>query len=174
VAGSAELRNDDVETQKVDTTTAPGRPRSLNDDGVYAALRDKESAGDNYRCEGQVIEDLTPPAPLCPATKVQGPGRCSDVINLHVTSPPAANSAPVVQQFSTAPALGANLGAFLDCLAVSSNRQESHNLLGRVAHPGMRPGIDNQDSSLNLQSAVCGSTSPLGSPQLQSATPTPS
>ncbi|CAH1958518.1 unnamed protein product [Acanthoscelides obtectus] len=126
------------------------RPRSLNDDGVDAVCRDEEVAGNKHRCEGQVIGDLTSPVPLCPATQAQGQGRCSD-IDLHVTSPPDVNSAPVVQTFSTAPALGAKWGAFLDCLAVSSN-QESQNLFDRVADPR----IDNIDSNPNLQVGLPG------------------
>ncbi|CAH2018457.1 unnamed protein product [Acanthoscelides obtectus] len=124
------------------------RPRSLIDDGVDAVCRKEEVAGTTHR--SQVIGDLTSPAPLRSATQAQGQGRC-DVSDFRVTSPLDVNSAPVIQSFSPAPALGARKGAFLDCPAVSSN-QESQQVLGRVADPR----IDNLDSNQNPQVGLPG------------------
>ncbi|CAH2016647.1 unnamed protein product [Acanthoscelides obtectus] len=113
------------------------RPRSLIDDGVDAVCRKEEVAGTTHR--SQVIGDLTSPAPLRSATQAQGQGRC-DVSDFRVTSPLDVNSAPVIQSFSPAPALGARKGAFLDCPAVSSN-QESQQVLGEDADAVRRAAI---------------------------------
>ncbi|CAH2018651.1 unnamed protein product [Acanthoscelides obtectus] len=102
------------------------RPRSLIDDGVDAVCRKEEVAGTTHR--SQVIGDLTSPAPLRSATQAQGQGRC-DVSDFRVTSPLDVNSAPVIQSFSPAPALGARKGAFLDCPAVSSNQESQQYLV---------------------------------------------